>query len=72
MENNKFISLVDSSVKPHVDYTNKPARQDNENALFSLGDSIKSNYELTNTQSVLDGNINPFIEAYLKMESKNG
>ena len=48
MENNKFISLVDSSVKPHVDYTNKPARQDNENALFSLGDSIKSNYELTN------------------------
>ena len=33
---------------------------------------LRTNYELTNTQSVLDGNINPFIEAYLKMESKNG
>ena len=31
---------------------------------------LRTNYELTNTQSVLDGNINPFIEAYLKWNLK--
>jgi len=28
----------------------------------------RSNYETTNTQAVLDGHIDGFIEAYLKMK----
>lgn len=32
----------------------------------------RTNYETGNTQSVLNGNINEFIEAYLRSKGRNG
>lgn len=38
---------------------------------YTLVKDHRTNYEIGNVQSVMDGDLNPFIEAYLKMNSTN-